>query len=82
MFNIHLRVSVNVKPCKFILCYVKQCKCKCKNKYIYMVLSESHVQIRWGSILFSTIKKSDFYLGNGDFGDKPTKMPIAKKNQS
>jgi len=47
-----------------------------------MVLSESHVQIHWGSILFYTIKKSDFYLGNGDFGDKPTKMPIAKKIQS
>jgi hypothetical protein len=34
-------VKVNIKSCKSILCYVKQCKCK--NKYIYMVL-QGHVK--------------------------------------
>jgi hypothetical protein len=44
-----------------------------------MVLSESHVQIHWGSILFYTIKKSDFYLGNGILVTNQPKCPLQKK---
>ncbi len=33
---ISIYVHVNVKSCKSILCYVKQCMCKIK--YIYMIL--------------------------------------------
>ncbi len=33
---IFIYIHVNVKPCKLILCCVKQCKCK--NKYIYVTL--------------------------------------------
>jgi hypothetical protein len=35
-FRIYNPCNVNVKPCKSILCCVKQCMCK--TKYIYMIL--------------------------------------------
>ncbi len=63
-----LTLCISVKSCKFIWCFVKQCKCTCKNKYNYIILC--------------VYKTCDFYLMRGNFiifYDRPTKWLIVKK---
>ncbi len=60
---------VSVKPCKLILCCVKQCKCK--PKYIYIILCGSIKKCKCKKYTYLydftwLCKKCDFYLRRGD----------------